>query len=74
MLFVDFRDRPASESTHQLYDRLVKPAATWIREVSSGRAALEVTPVHRWYRMSHGSRGYGLGDGVSFEEQRSYIA
>jgi hypothetical protein len=74
MLFVDFRDRPASESTHQLYERLVKPAATWIREVSSGRAALEVRPVHRWYRMSHGSKGYGLGDGVTFEEQRSYIA
>jgi M6 family metalloprotease-like protein len=74
MLFVDYRDRPASESTHQLYERLVKPAATWIREVSSGRAALEVRPVHRWYRMSHGSKGYGLGDGVTFEEQRSYIA
>jgi M6 family metalloprotease-like protein len=74
MLFVDFRDRPASESTVQLYDRLVKPAAAWVREVSSGRAALEVTPVHRWYRMSSGSRGYGLSDGVSFEEQRSYIA
>ena len=74
MLFVDFRDRPASESTVQLYDRLVKPASAWIREVSSGRATLEVTPVHRWYRMSNGSRGYGLGDGVSFEEQRNYIA
>jgi hypothetical protein len=24
--------------------------------------------------MSNGTRGYGLGDGVSFEEQRSYIA
>jgi M6 family metalloprotease-like protein len=74
MLFVDFRDRPASESTVQLYDRLVKPAAAWIKEVSSGRAALEVTPVHRWYRMSSGSRGYGLGDGVSFDEQKNYIA
>jgi M6 family metalloprotease-like protein len=74
MLFVDFRERRASESTVQLSDRLVKPAAAWIREVSSGRAALEVTPVHRWYRMSHGSRSYGLGDGVSFEEQKNFIA
>jgi M6 family metalloprotease-like protein len=74
MLFVDFRDRPASESTVQLYDRLAKPAAAWIREVSARRAALEVTSVHRWYRMSNGSRGYGLSDGVSFEEQRRYIA
>lgn len=74
MLFVDFVDRPGSESTAQLYDRLVSPARTWIDEVSYGRASLEVTPVSRWYRMSRGSRGYGLSDGVSFEEQKSYIA
>ncbi|HYZ19351.1 MAG TPA: M6 family metalloprotease domain-containing protein [Gaiellaceae bacterium] len=74
MLFVDFRDRPASESTVHLYDRLVKPAAAWFKEVSSGRATLDVTAVHRWYRMPSGSRGYGLGDGVSFVEQKSYIA
>jgi M6 family metalloprotease-like protein len=74
MLFVDFRDRRASESTLQLYDRLVKPAAAWIKEASSGRAALEVTPVHHWYRMSNGSRRYGLGDGVSFEEHKNFIA
>ncbi len=74
MLFVDFHDRRASESTSQLYDRLVKPAAAWFKEVSAGRTTLDVTPVHRWYRMQRGSRAYGLGDGVSFIEQKNYIA
>jgi M6 family metalloprotease-like protein len=74
MLFVDFADRPGSESTAQVYHRLVSPARRWVDEVSYGRASLEVTPVSRWYRMTHGSRGYGLSDGVSFEEQRTFIA
>jgi M6 family metalloprotease-like protein len=74
MLFVDFPDRPAVESTTRLSRRLARPAAGWLAEVSYHHAALAVTPVHRWYRLSRETRAYGLADGLSFEEHRALIA
>ena len=74
MLFVDFPDRPAVESTTRLSRRLARPAGGWLAEVSYHRAALEITPVHRWYRLSRETRAYGLADGLSFGEQRALIA
>jgi M6 family metalloprotease-like protein len=74
MLFVEFPDRRATESTARLSRSLVRPAQRWLAEVSYGRVALAVTPVHRWYRLSRDSSGYGLAGGVSFDEQRALIA
>jgi M6 family metalloprotease-like protein len=74
MLFVDFPDRPAVESSTRLSRSFARPAARWLAEVSYHRAALAVTPVQRWYRLSRESRAYGLADGLSFEEQRALIA
>jgi M6 family metalloprotease-like protein len=73
MLFVDFPDLSGTESTKRLYNSIVPRSRSWFAEASYGRASLEVTPVHRWFRMPHGFRGYGFGDGVSFDEQHHYI-
>ena len=73
MIFVDFSDRPGTESTQRLYDSIAPRSSSWFAETSYGRASLDVTPLHRWLRMPRGSKEYGLGDGVSFDEQRDYI-
>ena len=74
MIFIDFPDVRATESTAQLHNRLVPNARAWYAEVSHGRATLDVTPVHRWFRMAHGSRDYGIQNGLTFEEHKEYIA
>ena len=50
MIFVDFSDVRATESTVQLRNRLVPNARAWYAEASFGRATLDVTPIHRWFR------------------------
>jgi len=74
MLFVDFSDLHATESTTALYDRLVPHSRAWYEEVSYGRVQLGVTAVSHWLRMPRSLREYGLGDGISWPEHRSYIA
>jgi M6 family metalloprotease-like protein len=74
MIFVDFPDVHASESTAQFHGTLVPPARAWYAEASYGRATLDVTAIHRWYRMSRDSRDYGIQNGLTFEEHRDYIA
>jgi M6 family metalloprotease-like protein len=74
MLFVDFSDRPASESTSTLYDRLIPHARAWYAEASYGRLRLEVNPVSRWIRMPQSLHSYGLTDGISWPEHHDYLA
>jgi M6 family metalloprotease-like protein len=74
MLFVDFADLHASESTSNLYNRFVPHSRAWYEEVSYGRLQLSVTPVQHWLRMPHSLSAYGLGDGISWPEHRDYIA
>ncbi len=74
MIFVDFSDVRATESTVQLHNRLVPNARAWYAEASFGRATLDVTPVQRWFRMGRGSRDYGIQNGLTFEEHKDYIA
>jgi M6 family metalloprotease-like protein len=73
MLFVDFPNLHASESTRTLYGRLVPRARRWYDEVSYGRAHLDVTAVRHWFRMPRSVLDYGLSDG-SWAEHRDYIA
>ena len=47
MLFVDFPDLHASESTSALYDRLVPRSRAWYNEVSYGHVQLDVTAVNQ---------------------------
>src|SRR3954466_4737686 len=74
MVFVDFSDAPASETTTALYDAVVPWAQSWFTEVSYGAVTLAVTPAPTWFRMPKTSTAYGFGDGVTFNEQRAYIA
>jgi M6 family metalloprotease-like protein len=74
MIFVDFFDVRATESTTQLHNRLVPNARAWYAEASYGRATLDVTPIHRWFRMARGSRDYGIQNGLTFAEHKHYVA
>jgi M6 family metalloprotease-like protein len=74
MLFVDFPDLHASESSTALYDRLVPRSRTWFNEVSYGRVQLDVVPVNRWFRMPGSLGSYGLRDGISWPEHHDYMA
>src|SRR3954467_13672375 len=58
MLFVDFSDAPASETTSSLYDLLVPGAQHWFTESSYGRMSLDVTAIHTWFRMPHTAASY----------------
>ncbi len=73
MLFVDFPNVHASQSTTALYDRLVPHSRSWFNEVSYGRVQLDVTPANRWYRMPHNIGSYDLADGISWEEHDDYM-
>jgi M6 family metalloprotease-like protein len=73
MLFVDFPDLHATESSRTLYGHLVPRARRWYDEVSYGRVQLDVTAVRHWFRMPRRLPDYGLSD-VSWAEHRDYIA
>lgn len=74
MLFVDFNDLSATETTSALYDRLVPHALNWYKEVSYGHVGLDVTPVSRWVRMPRSLSSYTLRDGITWPEHHDYIA
>ena len=68
MLFVDFADAPASETTQALFDRLGPPAASWFADESGGRMALQVDAGSGWVRMPHSSTSYGMAGGAYNEQ------
>jgi M6 family metalloprotease-like protein len=74
MLFVDFPDLHATESTSTLYEHLVPRSRAWFDEVSYGHVRLDVSPVKRWFRLPRSLRSYGLADGISWPEHHDYIA
>jgi M6 family metalloprotease-like protein len=74
MLFVDFADHHASESTSRLYSRLVPRSRAWFAEVSYGRLHLSVTAAQHWLRMPRRLSAYGLADGIGWPEHRAYMA
>ena len=73
MLFVDFPQLPATESTSALYERLVPAARNWFSEVSYDRVRLDVAPISRWFRMPRPIGTYALADGISWQEHYDYI-
>jgi M6 family metalloprotease-like protein len=74
MLFVDFPNLHASESTTAIYNRLVPRSRAWFAEVSYGRAQLDVVPVNQWFRMPRALGDYGLANGISWNEHHDYMA
>ena len=71
MLFADFSDAPASESTSDLYDLLVPTAQAWFSEVSTGSFSLSVDRVDAWFRAPQPSGTY---DWTTFRGHRRYIS
>lgn len=71
MLFADFPDAPATETTAALFDTIVPETQQWLAEVSHGRLTLDVARIDRWYRLPLTSGAYGL-EQPSFASQRAY--
>ncbi|MET9373851.1 M6 family metalloprotease domain-containing protein [Streptomyces sp. NPDC002992] len=72
MLFVDFPDAPATDSTDD-YAAHLAPAAEWMNQASYGRLQLDITPVHRWIRMPAASTSYDYARGLTFEAHERYL-
>lgn len=72
MLFVDFPDAQATDSTNGYYNELA-PAADWMQKDSYGRLKLDITPMDHWLRMPQDSTTYGFDRGITFEEHELYV-
>lgn len=74
MLFVDFPDAVATQTTQELYDLLAPGAMQYYNTQSYGRLKLNITQIPHWYRMSKPNGDYGFGGrGVSFDQQHAYM-
>jgi len=76
MLFVDFPDAPAIETTRSLYDLLAPGSERNFASQSFGRLALRITEIPHWYRMSKNASAYGLTRATAtggFEGHRAYM-
>ncbi len=72
MLFVDFPDAVANEETAILYDRAVTFTRAYFDETSGEAFSLDVTPIHRWFRMPLPSATYGFKN-LTFALMRAYL-
>ncbi|NUR32361.1 MAG: peptidase M6, partial [Catenulispora sp.] len=72
MLFVDFPDAPATDSTDGYY-KLLAPAQDLMTQFSSGAVSLKITPVKHWLRMPQDSTTYGIVRGISWPQQALYV-
>src|SRR4051794_14403310 len=68
MVFVDFPDAPATDSTDEYY-ALLAPAHDLMTQFSSGAVELKITPVKHWLRMPQDSTTYGMERGITWPQQ-----
>ena len=74
MLFVDFPDFPAQETTQNLYDFFLPQAADWYRNASYGRLRLNVTAdMSGFYRMPARADSYNWSRGLTTAMHLKYI-
>jgi M6 family metalloprotease-like protein len=74
MLFVDFPDGAATETTNSVYNLLAPGAQAYFASESYGRLTLNVTEMPHWYRMSKPSTAYGFGrSSFTFDQHRAYM-
>lgn len=71
MLFADFPDAAAVETTGQLFNTIAPESQQWLSETSHGRLTLAVDRIDRWYRLPLPSATYGL-EQPTFDSQRRY--
>lgn len=72
MLFVDFPDAPAQDSTDDYYDFLA-PAHDLMTQFSSGAVNLTITPVKHWLHMPQDSESYDFQRGITWQQQALYV-
>jgi M6 family metalloprotease-like protein len=72
MLFVDFPDAPATESTDSDYEFLA-PSHDLMTQFSSGAVNLQITPVKHWLHMPQDSATYNFQRGISWPQQALYV-
>ena len=60
MLFVDFPDARATETTQAMFDHFAPLPEAWYAEASYGRLTLDLAAQHTWYRMSQPVASYGV--------------
>jgi M6 family metalloprotease-like protein len=74
MIFVDFPDAPANDSTTALYNELAPGATSWFKTASYGKLNLDVTAdTSHFYRMPAASDSYGYQRGLTSAAHRKYI-
>lgn len=80
MVFVDFPDATAVKAPvayrdpQRYYRDMVPGAKQWLSTVSRGALNLSVQLVPHWYRVDRTSKSYGFADGISYEEDISYLS
>ncbi|WP_370370678.1 peptidase M6 [Catenulispora sp. GP43] len=72
MLFVDFPDEPAMDSTDYYY-KFLAPAHDLMTQFSAGAVNLSITPVKHWLRMPQDSASYDFQRGISWPQQALYV-
>lgn len=74
MIFVDFPDAPASDTTMELYQLFVPGAPDWYTNTSFGQLTLDVTAdTTRFYRMPKSSASYSYDRAITSELLGKYI-
>lgn len=75
VIFVDFSDAPATETTQAVFDQVAAPAIPFFESVSYGALDLRLEPHHGWLRMSQPSSAYDLhrDDDQTFEGYIGYV-
>ena len=75
VIFVDFPDAPATETTQAVFDEVAAPAVPFYESASYGALDLRLEPHHEWLRMSQPSSAYDLNrdDDQTFAEYIAYV-
>ena len=74
MIFVDFPDAVANDTTESLYDMFLPGAPDWYSTASYGALTLDVdAPENSFYRMPADSDSYGWERGLTAETHAKYI-
>lgn len=73
LLFVDFPDAPATDSTAPYEALLVPDGPEMLRAFSYGTLTVDVTVVDGWHRMPKPSTAYGFERGLTFDDHRLYL-
>ncbi|KAI1385680.1 M6 metalloprotease [Hypoxylon trugodes] len=74
MIFVDFSDQPAIETTQSLHDFFLPAAAEWYTTSSYGALSLNVTAdTSRFYRMPVTAASYKWDRGLTYQVHQKYI-